>query len=276
MHFTRIEPEDLQRLKVQGSYDPVAAALADWPPALAQLAAGAAAGCAPELHAERGLLLVSACAEQLAPLLLWLSRQRAVHWLAPHMHQRLHNVVASAITQGARPATAAGALTSEMHPLWRAGIDGTGQVVGCGDSGIDLDSCYFWDPAVNVPSGLTVDRNTGAQLFSSTSHRKVRGGRRRHRRRGRGGRDGRRAPAPGAAAAGSWQLARRRAGAVGGMAAHPNARSPRPLTSSTSHTCPPPHTHTHPRCACTWRWRTWWTILGTAPTWPARWRARLT
>ena len=35
------------------------------------------------------------------------------------------------------------------HPLWAAGLDGTGQVIGSGDSGIDVDSCYFNDPAVS-------------------------------------------------------------------------------------------------------------------------------
>ena len=68
---------------------------------------------------------------------------------------------------------------------WRAGVergpapviprpDGTGQVVGCGDSGIDLDSCYFWDPNTDITAGWTTDRSTGAQIYSSTAHRKVR------------------------------------------------------------------------------------------------------
>eukprot|EP00960_Hanusia_phi_P029469 747964-Hanusia_phi.AAC.4 len=29
--------------------------------------------------------------------------------------------------------------------IWMANIRGTGQVVGCGDTGLDVDSCMFWD-----------------------------------------------------------------------------------------------------------------------------------
>lgn len=174
VHFSTVHLEDLQRLDIQDEYKPVLAALADWPLPLMQLVgSNASQVCAPELHVERGLLLVSACAQHLGPVLGWLSEQPAVHWLAPHMQQRVHNVLASAVTQGARPASVNAALSSEAHPLWRAGIDGTGQVVGCGDSGIDLDSCYFWDSNVDITSGWTTDRSTGAQIYSSTAHRKV-------------------------------------------------------------------------------------------------------
>ena len=30
-------------------------------------------------------------------------------------------------------------------PLWSAGVRGLGEVVGIGDSGVDLDSCFFRD-----------------------------------------------------------------------------------------------------------------------------------
>ena len=39
---------------------------------------------------------------------------------------------------------------NNMPAMWKAGITGKGQVVGVGDSGLDVDSCYFSDPGVNI------------------------------------------------------------------------------------------------------------------------------
>ena len=33
------------------------------------------------------------------------------------------------------------------HPLWSVGLRGEGQLVGVGDSGLDLGSCWLRDPA---------------------------------------------------------------------------------------------------------------------------------
>ena len=41
--------------------------------------------------------------------------------------------------------TATSPYRDEMHPLWRAGLQGQGQVVGVGDSGLDLTSCWLSD-----------------------------------------------------------------------------------------------------------------------------------
>eukprot|EP00951_Prasinocladus_malaysianus_P027522 scaffold247294_cov42-Prasinocladus_malaysianus.AAC.1 len=35
------------------------------------------------------------------------------------------------------------AFNSVTRPLWAAGLAGLGQVIGCADSGIDIDSCFF-------------------------------------------------------------------------------------------------------------------------------------
>jgi hypothetical protein len=35
---------------------------------------------------------------------------------------------------------------SKFHTLpLEAGLTGSGEVVGCGDTGLDVDSCFFWD-----------------------------------------------------------------------------------------------------------------------------------
>ncbi len=35
---------------------------------------------------------------------------------------------------------------SGVFPLWRVGLQGQGQIVGMGDSGLDMQSCFFNDP----------------------------------------------------------------------------------------------------------------------------------
>lgn len=44
-----------------------------------------------------------------------------------------------------------GGTSADHTPFFNAGIDGSGQIVGVGDTGVDVDSCYFWDNAVNPP-----------------------------------------------------------------------------------------------------------------------------
>ena len=61
------------------------------------------------------------------------------------------------------------------HPLWAAGIVGSGQVAGGGDSGVDIGSCYFADPTSPFDAASRPD-GTGVRVFESTTHRKVTGG----------------------------------------------------------------------------------------------------
>jgi len=84
---------------------------------------------------------------------------------------RLHNLNAGAITQGSVSGKTFDASLPETHPLWSKGLDGQGQLVGVGDSGIDMDSCYFFDP--EVPFATVGASPTGRRMFSSKSHRKV-------------------------------------------------------------------------------------------------------
>ena len=40
---------------------------------------------------------------------------------------------------------------SESRPFFDVGLDGTGQVIGISDTGLDTDNCYFWDASGEVP-----------------------------------------------------------------------------------------------------------------------------
>ena len=58
------------------------------------------------------------------------------------------------------------------HPFWAVGLDGKGQILGFGDSGLDMDHCDFVDP--DVPFELNgVGSEDTYPVFASTVHRKV-------------------------------------------------------------------------------------------------------
>lgn len=57
--------------------------------------------------------------------------------------------------------------TPDAHVFWSAGLDGKGQIVGMGDSGIDMRSCYFADPAAPFAPA------PGADEWANPNHRKV-------------------------------------------------------------------------------------------------------
>jgi hypothetical protein len=100
--------------------------------------------------------------QDIPAVLEWLSHQASVYWLAPRMATKLHNLITSSSIQGGRPVASAkeattaaaasggggGSGSAEQLPMWAAGLTGQGQIVGLGDSGVDVDSCYFWDPQV--------------------------------------------------------------------------------------------------------------------------------
>lgn len=55
----------------------------------------------------------------------------------------------------------------DTHYFWEAGLDGKDQIIGIGDSGIDMHSCFFNDPA--NPFSPPTDGDT----WSNPNHRKV-------------------------------------------------------------------------------------------------------
>jgi subtilisin family serine protease len=68
----------------------------------------------------------------------WVSQLHHVYYVEAMQKSqfRLMNAWSSGVTQ-----------SGEAHttPLWAEGITGVGQIVGCGDTGIDIDSCMYWD-----------------------------------------------------------------------------------------------------------------------------------
>ena len=95
---------------------------------------------------------------------LWL--QVAPARVYRHHQQATSLADASAITQSATFDTSA-----DAPPLWSAGLTGAGQVLGLGDSGVDMDHCAFNDPAVSF-RGFETGQSRVPQFVSET-HRKL-------------------------------------------------------------------------------------------------------
>ena len=111
-------------------------------------------------------VLVGVRAEGVPEAVRWLAAHRAAQWVAPREAPRAFrplrdevdvggggdgflgsdarrrlNEFGGQVVQGNRLA----GVTAET-PFWDAGIDGDGQIVGCGDTGADRNNCYLSDP----------------------------------------------------------------------------------------------------------------------------------
>ena len=88
----------------------------------------------------------------------WLSEQHDVTWVEPKAKVRVRNKYAAMTVQGgfadgSKPCTACSRHVAQCPacsqagrtPIWDMGLRGEGEIVGCGDTGIDVDSCFFWD-----------------------------------------------------------------------------------------------------------------------------------
>lgn len=90
----------------------------------------------------------------LQPAVSWLTQQPEVLWVDVTQSRRASDLLANAISQtGGLPsvdqvAAAGGDVRRAVGalPLWAAGLDGRNQTVGVVDTGLDTDSCFFWDP----------------------------------------------------------------------------------------------------------------------------------
>ncbi|KXZ46203.1 hypothetical protein GPECTOR_46g272 [Gonium pectorale] len=175
----------------------LAAAEKEWPEALAKGANAAAKGrgrsigeCLPLVVAPASegagdgtcsdcWLRVYVCEQHLASAVSWLASQPVVKWVAPALRITRRNAAESILLQTgdltlAQYSDPVGPASEEAsrRPYRAAGLDGSGEVVGIGDTGIDLDSCYFADPRVNATSYRTLFTGYPPR-YRPTDHRKI-------------------------------------------------------------------------------------------------------
>ncbi|KAG2442839.1 hypothetical protein HXX76_002918 [Chlamydomonas incerta] len=148
--------------------------------AAAQGADAASDPCAPALRARGRLLLAIVCAGgDVGAALSWLAAQPQAHWLEPTPRLSKRDIWGDLMVQSGARGLGAGVLAQPLdvgaHVFWSRGLDGRGQVLGISDSGVDMDSCYFFDPEIpDVWRRLVPDpKFKGAKVFNSDTHRKL-------------------------------------------------------------------------------------------------------
>jgi len=72
----------------------------------------------------------------------WLSNQVEAHWIEAHQQYRLLNSYARYVIQSD---------FEGYTPIWNHSINGEGQIIAHGDTGVDYDSCFFADPLRPLP-----------------------------------------------------------------------------------------------------------------------------
>ncbi|MBN2209316.1 MAG: PQQ-binding-like beta-propeller repeat protein, partial [Candidatus Coatesbacteria bacterium] len=75
-------------------------------------------------------------------LIAFVSRIKAVEWVEEWIPFKLNNHESRWIIQSYQ---------EDYTPLWDAGLNGTGQLVAVGDTGVDADMCYFYDSQEGLP-----------------------------------------------------------------------------------------------------------------------------
>mmetsp|Transcript_19973 Transcript_19973/g.43497 ORF Transcript_19973/g.43497 Transcript_19973/m.43497 type:complete len:753 (-) Transcript_19973:506-2764(-) len=154
------------------------AAAEDWRAPLEALLAPSGTSCTPTLTPNSLSLDVLVCAQDAGTALSWLSRQPLSHFVAPRAVLRPSNINAGISMQCGRVEAGVGddPTNTTYHPFWAAGLDGTGQIVGVGDTGLKVDSCFFHDPSVPLdPSQAVADipQLPAVRRIRPQGHRKV-------------------------------------------------------------------------------------------------------
>jgi subtilisin family serine protease len=86
--------------------------------------------------------------DKLGTVVASVSRLPFVNWIEPDLQARVYNHIASEVLQIGSKGDPASPIAET--PYWSAGLNGQNQIVGVGDTGLDVNSCFFWDPDHDV------------------------------------------------------------------------------------------------------------------------------
>lgn len=92
----------------------------------------------------------------------WLKKQGLVHWVEIKPPTKGQNKYSAMLTQSYKIPYA--------KPLWNRNINGNGQIVGVGDTGLDTFHCFFWDENNPVPY-----QREWNDILNTSTHRKING-----------------------------------------------------------------------------------------------------
>ena len=98
------------------------------------------------------IIVTAPCQAAAVSAAIWLAARPEVVWVQLHAPRGVFT------NQYSRATVAGGAVKNPPTvpqpidpPLWQADIKGSGEVVGIGDTGVDMQSCFFNDPYVSIP-----------------------------------------------------------------------------------------------------------------------------
>ncbi|GLI64306.1 hypothetical protein VaNZ11_007533 [Volvox africanus] len=151
--------------------------------------------CWPSISAPRvgSTLIVYVCKRNLPDVITWFATLTVTRAVYPMLRNKNMNLGASELVQTgaisqdlydkASYSTLYGTFQFEMSkdkwPYWSAGLQGQGEIVGVGDSGVDVDQCYFRDPAYTGVYASRLANTTGLPTIGAMTywripdHRKV-------------------------------------------------------------------------------------------------------
>ena len=130
----------------------------------AMRACGAEGGATIRYESERTLVVQNLFKDDASKVAHLVATQGETLWVEPSPTYRTLNADAVAITQSGSAVSAAGVYTPVgTYPIHAMGLHGEGEVIGVGDSGLDMGHCFFED----APGG------TAAAQTPGPAHRKV-------------------------------------------------------------------------------------------------------
>ncbi|WP_176371604.1 discoidin domain-containing protein [Desulfosediminicola flagellatus] len=88
-------------------------------------------------------VLIEVFADSLDYALELLSQSQDIEWIEPYVPPTLNNDTMHWVVQSN---------VSNENPLWDKGLTGAGQIVGVGDTGLDVDMAFFWDGVQGIPT----------------------------------------------------------------------------------------------------------------------------
>jgi len=91
---------------------------------------------------QRPRAVIGVAIEDLGQLLPEIAGRPEVDWIALYHVPRVANDLARWVCQSG---------VSNQCPIWDRGIHGEGQIIGVGDTGVDADSCFFYDISQGLP-----------------------------------------------------------------------------------------------------------------------------
>jgi hypothetical protein len=118
-----------------------------------------------------GLLIFYVPSEKLEDAVMRVARQPLVASITPARTHFLHNLRDVSLLMQTPQSSADLAVADTDLQYWDVGLDGEGQVIGLGDSGLDMQHCAFADPAVPFADFKVGDERI--PYFESDAHRKV-------------------------------------------------------------------------------------------------------